>query len=126
MRLGTTRFLSFVQVAMAVTLKVLAVSLTLAAVLSMVLAADELKVEVTKEPPADCERKTQKGDLLAMHYHGTLEATGKKFDSSRDRNEPFEFRFGKGQVIQGWEQGLKDMCVGEQRKLIVPPHLGEF
>jgi len=62
------------------------------------------------------------GDKLSMHYVGTL-ADGKKFDSSRDRNKPFDFVLGQGQVIQGWEQGVAGMKVGEKRKLVIPPSL---
>merc|ERR1712126_626393 len=56
-------------------------------------------------------------------FLGTLES-GAKFDSSYDRNEPFKFQVGVGQVIKGWEEGTVGMCVGEKRKLIVPPELG--
>lgn len=71
----------------------------------------------------ECSVKSKKGDRLSMHYLGTLE-NGKKFDASYDRNRPFDFTIGSGQVIQGWEQGLLDMCIGEKRKLTIPHQLG--
>lgn len=58
-----------------------------------------------------------------VHYTGWL-TSGKKFDSSLDRGEPFQFALGHGQVIKGWDQGVKGMKVGEKRQLIVPPALG--
>ncbi|KAG5866465.1 hypothetical protein JTB14_023689 [Gonioctena quinquepunctata] len=61
--------------------------------------------------------------MLTMHYTGTL-TDGTKFDSSLDREQPFSFQLGVGQVIKGWDQGLVDMCVGEKRKLTIPPNLG--
>lgn len=84
---------------------------------------EEVTIEVV-EKPTDCERKSKDGDLLAMHYTGRLEKDGSIFDSSHNRGQTFDFTLGRGQVIQGWEQGLKDMCVGEKRKLRVPAHLG--
>jgi len=81
-----------------------------------------LKVEYLSKPD-NCDRQAKNGDMLEMHYTGTLE-DGKKFDSSRDRAEPFKFQIGVGQVIKGWEEGVNGMCVGETRKLMVPPELG--
>ncbi|XP_034936607.1 FK506-binding protein 2 isoform X2 [Chelonus insularis] len=73
--------------------------------------------------PEICEEKTKVGDHVTMHYTGTL-VDGTKFDSSFDREQPFTFQLGAGQVIKGWEQGLTNMCVGERRKLTIPPELG--
>ncbi|HIM58499.1 MAG: FKBP-type peptidyl-prolyl cis-trans isomerase [Gammaproteobacteria bacterium] len=62
------------------------------------------------------------GDYVSMHYTGWL-TNGKKFDSSVDRNAPFDFQLGVGQVIPGWDQGVAGMQVGGKRKLTIPSKL---
>ena len=67
------------------------------------------------------------GQTCVMHYTGWLyenDQKGKKFDSSVDRNEPFEFKIGQRQVIAGWDEGVASMKVGGKRTLIIPPALG--
>lgn len=81
---------------------------------------DELKIEILKEGTGE---EAKNNDLVSVHYTGTL-LDGTKFDSSLDRGSPFEFVLGAGSVIQGWEQGVLGMKVGEKRKLVIPPHLG--
>lgn len=67
------------------------------------------------------------GQQVQVHYTGWLYQNGQqgaKFDSSRDRNDPFIFGLGMGMVIQGWDEGVQGMKVGGQRTLIIPPGLG--
>ncbi len=80
-----------------------------------------LKIEVLQEGTG--EQMAQSGDLVTVHYTGTLE-NGSKFDSSIDKGEPFTFPLGQGSVIQGWEKGIPGMRVGEKRRLIISPELG--
>ncbi|KAF5380256.1 hypothetical protein D9757_008191 [Collybiopsis confluens] len=82
-------------------------------------APTELVIETTHMPD-QCTTKAAKGDSIKVHYTGTLHTTGKKFDSSHDRNAPLPLKLGVGQVIKGWDEGLEGMCVGEKRKLTIP------
>jgi len=91
-----------------------------AAVLFAVTAwAADLKVEEIK---AGSGETATPGSVVTVHYTGWLE-DGTKFDSSRDRGQPFSFQLGAGQVIKGWDQGVAGMEVGEVRKLTIPPEL---
>ena len=63
------------------------------------------------------------GQTVSVHYTGWL-TDGQKFDSSKDRNQPFEFSLGAGMVIRGWDEGVQGMKVGGVRKLTIPPQLG--
>jgi FKBP-type peptidyl-prolyl cis-trans isomerase FkpA len=63
------------------------------------------------------------GKTVSVHYVGTL-TNGSKFDSSRDRDEAFEFVLGAGEVIRGWDEGVAGMKIGGMRKLVVPPAMG--
>ena len=68
-------------------------------------------------------KEATKGALIFVHYEGFLD-DGTKFDSSRDRGQPFSFVLGAGRVIQGWEKGFAGMKEGGTRTLIIPPDLG--
>jgi len=67
------------------------------------------------------------GQRVSVHYTGWLDSGGKpgaKFDSSKDRGQPFMFSLGKGEVIRGWDEGVAGMKIGGKRKLTIPPELG--
>ncbi len=81
----------------------------------MALKSEDIKVGTGAE--------AKSGKRVTVHYVGTL-TNGSKFDSSRDRNEGFDFTLGAGDVIQGWDQGVAGMKVGGVRKLTIPPELG--
>lgn len=88
-----------------------------------VFAKEEFKIETVKEGKGD--KVASDGDPLAMHYVGRLDNfdDGKVFDSSREKGRPFNFVLGKGQVIAGWDQGVKGMKKGEVRRLSIPHYL---
>jgi len=70
--------------------------------------------------PGDGKTFPKKGQTVVVHYVGTLQ-NGKKFDSSRDRGKPFEFKIGEGQVIRGWDEGVAQMSVGQKANLTCSP-----
>ena len=128
-------------------MRFLTLSLTvLATVASYASAIDAEDVSVKITNPVECDRKTQRGDKIEVHYRGTLAADGTQFDASYDRGEPLSFTVGTGQVIKGfvqnlllegmnktltmdswacrWDEGLLGMCVGEKRLLTIKPEFG--
>lgn len=68
--------------------------------------------------------EAQPGNAALVHYVGVALSSGQEFDASWNRNDPFEFRVGGGQVIAGWDRGVAGMRVGGRRKLVIPAHLG--
>ena len=86
-----------------------------------------LKYQILAAATKPHAKKPKAGQTVTVHYTGWLDDngnTGKKFDSSVDRNKKFSFVVGVGQVIQGWDEGLMDMHEGEKRRLIIPGKLG--
>ncbi|WP_292532391.1 FKBP-type peptidyl-prolyl cis-trans isomerase [Methylocystis sp.] len=108
----------------------------LAAVASLALTVDARAEEQMTKSLTGLQYKDTKvgtgatpkiGQTAVMHYTGWLYNNGekgKKFDSSRDRGQPFEFPLGQGQVIKGWDEGVEGMKVGGKRTLVIPPELG--
>jgi FKBP-type peptidyl-prolyl cis-trans isomerase len=82
----------------------------------------DFKTQIT-DMRAGTGSEAKAGDSVSVHYTGTLE-DGTKFDSSRDRGQPFSFPLGQGRVIKGWDVGVAGMKVGGQRKLVIPPEEG--
>ena len=82
------------------------------------------QLEVEEVTPGDGKTFPKAGDRLRMHYTGTLMSDDSKFDSSRDRGDPFEFTIGQGQVIAGWDKGIMRMSVGERALLKIPASEG--
>ena len=83
------------------------------------MASPELKIE---KLTSGSGRAPKKGETVTVHYTGWL-TDGRKFDSSVDRNEPFSFALGEGQVIAGWDEGVAQMNAGDKVKLTIPPEL---
>lgn len=82
--------------------------------------AEEFKIETIEEGEGE---ESKDGDILVVHYTGRL-LDGTVFDSSLERNEPFEFTLGEGMVIEGWEEGMKGMKEGEKRLITIPSSMG--
>ena len=93
------------------------------AVLVLAMSASRAEYLEVEDITVGVGQAAQSGDTIFVHYTGWL-ASGKKFDSSRDRGIPFSFRLGSGQVIQGWDRGLIGMQVGGIRRLTIPPDQG--
>ncbi|KAI9862404.1 MAG: Peptidyl-prolyl cis-trans isomerase fpr2 [Vezdaea acicularis] len=105
-------------------MRLLSLSLALLATTTSLVSADSDSVTVDIVRSSECERRTQAGDQVQVHYRGTLAADGSQFDASYDRGAPFTFTVGKGQVIKGWDDNLLGMCIGDKRKLTIPPKFG--
>jgi FKBP-type peptidyl-prolyl cis-trans isomerase len=78
---------------------------------------------ITEDLVVGTGAEAKSGQNVTVHYTGWL-TNGTKFDSSKDRRDPFVFSLGKGQVIKGWDQGVQGMKVGGKRKLTIPPEMG--
>lgn len=87
--------------------------------LSTMSAPQTTQIEIVQE--GDGKTFPKAGDLVTIHYTGTLE-NGKKFDSSRDRGKPFQCTIGVGQVIVGWDTGIPKLSVGSRANLTIPGH----
>ena len=88
--------------------------------MSIITTASGLQIEEVRVGTGET---ASAGSFVAVHYTGWL-SDGKKFDSSKDRDEPFEFPLGERTVIAGWDEGVQGMKVGGKRKLTIPPQLG--
>lgn len=98
-------------------------------VIDTIVGDSEIKDLVIEEVKAGNGATASAGQTVSVHYTGWLynpsaaNKRGTKFDSSRDRGQPFQFPLGGGRVIKGWDKGVAGMQVGGQRTLIIPPHM---
>ncbi|GAA6043616.1 hypothetical protein JCM8097_008291 [Rhodosporidiobolus ruineniae] len=83
--------------------------------------ARNMGVTVETISPGDGVNFPKKGDTVSMHYVGTLQSNGSKFDSSRDRGTPFQTAIGVGRVIKGWDEGVPQLSLGQKARLICTP-----
>ncbi len=92
--------------------------------------SESVSILIKKDVKIGDGAEAARGDMISVHYTGWLydksvtNNKGKKFDSSRDRGQPFGFKLGAGRVIQGWDEGVAGMRVGGQRSLTIPSSLG--
>ena len=99
-------------------------------VIDTIVGDSQIKDLVIEEVKAGSGATASAGQTVSVHYTGWLydpsaaNKRGTKFDSSRDRGQPFQFPLGGGRVIKGWDEGVAGMQVGGQRTLIIPPHKG--
>jgi len=99
-------------------------------VIDTIVGDSMIKDLVIEEVKAGSGATASAGQTVSVHYTGWLydpsaaDKHGNKFDSSRDRGQPFQFPLGSGRVIKGWDEGVAGMQVGGQRTLIIPPHKG--
>jgi peptidylprolyl isomerase len=103
--------------------KILLVASLVVNLVGISVGAQEVKDLIVKEEKVGTGKEAKDGNTVTVHYTGTL-TNKKKFDSSVDRKQPFSFILGRGEVIKGWDRGVKGMKVGGKRKLIIPSHLG--
>ncbi|XP_062458072.1 peptidyl-prolyl cis-trans isomerase FKBP14 [Pezoporus occidentalis] len=109
---------------MAALLRAVLLGAALGCAAAALIPAADVKVEVLQKPFI-CQRRTKWGDMMLVHYEGYLERDGSMFHSTHKHNngQPMWFTLGIREAIKGWDKGLKDMCVGEKRKLTIPPAL---
>ena len=115
-------FLAFVSASIGVVAAIAPTAAPAQEIGKMTTTSSGLQIEDTQVGTGATPRT---GQICVMHYTGWLYengAKGKKFDSSLDRGQPFEFRIGQGQVIRGWDEGVATMKVGGKRTLIIPPN----